>query len=44
MNFVEADSYHPERWLPHADPKFAQDNKEAFEPFLVGPRNCLGKP
>ncbi|KAL8916172.1 MAG: hypothetical protein Q9172_006419 [Xanthocarpia lactea] len=43
-NFVEPDTYVPERWLPDADPKFDADRKAAFEPFMVGPRNCLGKP
>lgn len=37
-------SYIPERWLEDADPRFAQDKKDAFAPFLVGPRNCIGKP
>ena len=42
-NFVEPDTFIPERWLSDADPRFAQDNKEVFEPFMVGPRNCIGK-
>ncbi|KAL8765652.1 MAG: hypothetical protein Q9209_007332 [Squamulea sp. 1 TL-2023] len=44
MNFVEPNTFVPERWLPDADPKFDADRKEAQEPFMVGPRNCLGKP
>ena len=44
LNFVEPNSFIPERWLPDADPKFDADRKDAQEPFMVGPRNCLGKP
>ncbi|KAL8777566.1 MAG: hypothetical protein Q9213_007802 [Squamulea squamosa] len=44
LNFVEPNTFVPERWLPDADPKFDADRKEAQEPFMVGPRNCLGKP
>ncbi|KAK4446266.1 cytochrome P450 [Podospora aff. communis PSN243] len=40
-HFKEPFSYHPERWL--GDPAFASDNKEAFQPFHIGPRNCLGR-
>ena len=36
-------SYIPERWLEDADPRFAQDKKDAFAPFMVGSRNCIGK-
>ncbi|KAL8989743.1 MAG: hypothetical protein Q9177_001441 [Variospora cf. flavescens] len=43
LNFVEANTYIPERWLPEADPKYDADRKRAYEPFMVGPRNCLGK-
>ncbi|KAI4270641.1 MAG: hypothetical protein LQ337_006560, partial [Flavoplaca oasis] len=43
-NFVEPNTFIPERWLPDADPKFDADRKDAQEPFMVGPRNCLGKP
>ena len=42
-NFVEPLAFCPERWLKDADPKFNADVKAASEPFLVGPRNCLGK-
>ena len=44
LNFVEPDNFIPERWLDDADPIFARDDKEVFEPFLVGPRNCIGMP
>lgn len=42
-NFVEPQAFFPERWLKDAGPKFDADVKAASEPFLVGPRNCLGK-
>ncbi|KAM5344636.1 hypothetical protein ACJ41O_013171 [Fusarium nematophilum] len=34
-------AYHPERWLD--DGAFASDNKDALQPFHIGPRNCLGR-
>ena len=40
-HFKDPFVYHPERWL--GDPAFADDRKEAFQPFHLGPRNCLGK-
>ncbi|KAK1753193.1 cytochrome P450 [Echria macrotheca] len=40
-NFKDPLSFRPERWLD--DPAFATDNKEAFQPFHIGPRNCLGR-
>ncbi|KAF9880334.1 cytochrome p450 [Colletotrichum karsti] len=40
-NFTDPKNYHPERWL--GDPAFANDNKEAFQPFHLGPRNCIGR-
>ncbi|KAK3116147.1 hypothetical protein LTR53_003820 [Teratosphaeriaceae sp. CCFEE 6253] len=40
-HFKHADEFHPERWL--GDPEFAGDHLDAMEPFMVGPRNCLGK-
>lgn len=46
-NFHEADVFHPERWLPSAvddaDSPFYNDNRDARQPFSVGPRNCIGK-
>ncbi|CAF9911859.1 MAG: hypothetical protein ALECFALPRED_007673 [Alectoria fallacina] len=41
--FVDAESFIPERWLPDAPPRFSADEKEIFEPFMVGPRSCLGR-
>ncbi|RYP50574.1 hypothetical protein DL769_010934 [Monosporascus sp. CRB-8-3] len=40
-NFTLPESFIPERWL--GDPRFANDNKDVFQPFSFGPRNCLGK-
>ncbi|EOO00988.1 putative cytochrome p450 protein [Phaeoacremonium minimum UCRPA7] len=40
-NFVKPDEYHPERWL--GDPRFASDKLDIVQPFMVGPRNCIGK-
>lgn len=39
--FKDPFQFHPERWL--GDPAFASDNKDAFQPFHVGSRNCLGR-
>ncbi|VBB80867.1 Putative cytochrome P450 E-class, group I [Podospora comata] len=40
-HFKKPFEFHPERWL--GDPEFASDHKEAFQPFHLGPRNCLGR-
>ncbi|KAK4184282.1 Isotrichodermin C-15 hydroxylase [Podospora australis] len=42
QHFREADSFHPERWLG-TDERFKDDRKEAFQPFHLGARNCLGR-
>ncbi|EQL00245.1 cytochrome P450 3A17 [Ophiocordyceps sinensis CO18] len=46
-NFVEPESYIPERWLPatHAryEKRFEADNRAVFKPFSYGPRDCIGK-
>lgn len=41
LNFKEADSFRPERWL--GDEAFSKDKKAATQPFSFGPRNCIGK-
>lgn len=43
MNFAHPERFAPERWLPNAPSDFANDKKEAFQPFSIGPRNCVGK-
>ncbi|KAK3349016.1 cytochrome P450 [Lasiosphaeria hispida] len=40
-NFKDPFAFHPERWL--GDPAFARDRKDAFQPFHLGARNCLGR-
>jgi cytochrome P450 len=40
-NFAEPDTFAPERWLG-AD-RFASDKRDSFQPFSVGPRNCIGR-
>jgi len=40
-NFTEPDLFAPERWL--GDTRFEADRKEAFHPFSMGARNCIGK-
>ncbi|KAF2008708.1 cytochrome P450 [Aaosphaeria arxii CBS 175.79] len=46
-HFSSHDQFIPERWLPanHPDrPAYTlHDRQEAFQPFSVGPKNCLGK-
>lgn len=39
LNFSSPDSFHPERWLDPA----STDNAKCFQPFSVGPRNCIGR-
>lgn len=46
-NFHEPLSFIPDRWLSStiSDPTspFFNDNRDARQPFSVGPRNCIGK-
>ncbi len=39
--FKQADDFVPERWL--GDGRFVDDRKEAFQPFSLGARNCVGR-
>jgi len=41
-NFVDPDRFLPERWFSD-DPKYANDKREALQPFSYGPRNCIGR-
>jgi cytochrome P450 len=41
--FYQPMTFAPERWLPEAPEQFASDDKAVFQPFSVGPRNCIGK-
>ncbi|KAH8881014.1 putative cytochrome P450 monooxygenase [Thozetella sp. PMI_491] len=41
QHFTDPMEYHPERFL--GDPKYAEDNLEVVQPFLVGPRNYIGR-
>lgn len=36
------DNFIPERWLGQ-DLRFKDDNRDAFQPFSTGPRNCIGR-
>ncbi|KAK1971915.1 cytochrome P450 [Colletotrichum sublineola] len=40
-HFKDPLEFHPERWL--GDAKYADDHFDAWAPFSVGPRDCLGK-
>ena len=50
-NFVSPEEFIPERWLDaeEAAPRqkskrdFAKDKRDAFQPFLQGPRDCIGQ-
>lgn len=42
-NFYQPDNFLPERWLEDKDERLLSDQKDAFQPFSYGPRNCLGK-
>ncbi|KAF1913764.1 cytochrome P450 [Ampelomyces quisqualis] len=39
--FRDPKSFVPERWT--GDERYARDERAAFQPFSVGPRDCLGK-
>jgi cytochrome P450 len=41
-NFKRPNEFIPERWMP-GNKEFESDNKSSFQPWSMGPRNCLGK-
>jgi cytochrome P450 len=40
-HFKNAERYAPERFM--GDEEYAKDNRSVFQPFSVGPRNCIGQ-
>ncbi|KAL8914332.1 MAG: hypothetical protein Q9171_001052 [Xanthocarpia ochracea] len=42
-NFASPDTFDPERFLPSPPEKYCDDNAAALQPFLMGPRGCIGK-
>ncbi|KAF7933513.1 uncharacterized protein EAE98_003222 [Botrytis deweyae] len=42
-NFADPDTFDPARWSTPPPDKYKHDDKTAFQPFSIGPRNCLGK-
>ena len=41
LNFRDPELFIPERWL--GDARYAEDRREASQPFNVGPRGCIGR-
>lgn len=41
LNFRDPDAFIPERWL--GDARYAEDQREASQPFNIGPRGCIGR-
>lgn len=39
--FESPEEFIPERWL--GDPRYKNDRLEGFQPFSIGPRDCIGK-
>ena len=43
-NFKCPEEFIPERWSKEGmEGEYRNDNREVFQPFSVGPRNCIGK-
>ncbi|KAK7192093.1 trichothecene c-15 hydroxylase [Paraphaeosphaeria sporulosa] len=42
-NFAQPEEFIPERWLVNAPAEFKNDKREVVQPFMVGPRGCIGK-
>ena len=43
QNFRNPESFLPERWLDEGKEEFQADQKDVYQPFSVGARNCIGK-
>jgi cytochrome P450 len=44
-NFKDPMKFVPERWIESTPEytEYANDRRAIFQPFSVGPRNCIGK-
>lgn len=42
-NFADPTSFHLDRWLHTDRGLFANDRRDAVQPFLQGPRDCIGQ-
>ncbi|KUI70621.1 Isotrichodermin C-15 hydroxylase [Cytospora mali] len=42
-NFTDPWEFVPERWLDDCPERYAGDNREVFQPFSFGQRNCIGR-
>ena len=42
-NFADPDTFDPERFLQDPPEKYRNDNRDALQPFHLGPRGCIGK-
>jgi cytochrome P450 len=43
QNFHRPAEFVPERWLDDCLAEFRNDDRAVFNPFSIGPRDCLGK-
>lgn len=42
-NFKHPDEFHPERWFDVVSEEFAEDHRNALQPFSYGPRKCIAQ-
>ncbi|KAL8811334.1 MAG: hypothetical protein Q9223_007554, partial [Gallowayella weberi] len=42
-NFAYPDTFDPERWMADSPLHYRDDKKEAWQPFSLGPRGCIGR-